>query len=231
MNASSETRYPYKNWKYSSHEQILNLIKKSSGVNVLDVGCADGILSKKIQDLGFQVVGIEPNFTDFNLAKAKGLSVINETIPNAVKLIHSKFDIIVLADVLEHLIEPEKDLELVLNYLNPNGYVIIFVFNVAHIYIRIMLLLGNFNYTERGILDKTHVRFFTKKTFFQFLKNFDLVVYDKSITPTPFEIFFKTNNLNILKKCFLYVVYAISRTNFNLFGYQFIARLKKIDKK
>ena len=68
-----------------------------------------------------------------------------------------------MLDILEHLVRPERLLQDCREVLTPKGAVVISVPNVANIAVRLMLLFGRFDYTERGILDKTHLRFFTRK--------------------------------------------------------------------
>ncbi|HYC92981.1 MAG TPA: methyltransferase domain-containing protein, partial [Thermoanaerobaculia bacterium] len=73
-------------------------------------------------------------------------------------------DAIVLADVLEHLRSPARALGLVRDALNDDGHVFISVPNIANITVRLGLLLGIFEYRDRGILDHTHLRFYTVRT-------------------------------------------------------------------
>ncbi len=72
-----------------------------------------------------------------------------------------EFDYILLADVLEHLKDPGGLLRRVVPCLNDGGEIIISIPNVAHLFVRLRLMLGHFEYQDRGILDRTHLRFFT----------------------------------------------------------------------
>ena len=69
--------------------------------------------------------------------------------------------------------------------LNPDGIVIVSVPNVANLYVRLQLLMGRFHYQDRGILDRTHLRFFTRKTFREFLEEADLETLQLTATPGP----------------------------------------------
>jgi hypothetical protein len=76
-----------------------------------------------------------------------------------------EFDFIIFADVLEHLVRPQKTLTyFVYNFLKDDGKVIISLPNIAHLSMRLGLLFGNFNYTEAGILDKTHLHLYSLKS-------------------------------------------------------------------
>lgn len=73
------------------------------------------------------------------------------------------FDFIVYGDILEHLKNPEAALLKLRNYLSRKGFIIISLPNVAHVYNRKNLLFGRWDYNDAGILDRTHLRFFTLK--------------------------------------------------------------------
>lgn len=75
------------------------------------------------------------------------------------------FDVIVAADVLEHLRDPARVLRMLRGYIRSGGFAVISVPNVAHVSVRKSLLIGRFRYRERGILDRTHLHFYTFSTF------------------------------------------------------------------
>lgn len=75
-----------------------------------------------------------------------------------------RFDVIAFGDVLEHLRDPEGALVKMRGLLTPEGYVVASIPNVAHRSVRLSLLFGEFNYADAGLLDRTHLRFFTRKT-------------------------------------------------------------------
>ena len=96
-----------------------------------------------------------------------------------------QFDLIVYGDILEHLKRPEKVLSELNRYLRPTGKIIVSVPNFVHLFVRLNILIGRFEYMERGILDRTHLRFFTLKTFRKFLANAGLSVEELAVTPVP----------------------------------------------
>lgn len=149
--------------KYSTH----SIIKKQIGKNnkVLDIGCNDGYIGK-ISHKSNVFYGLE--YSEESVLKAKKVyqEVLEYDLNNLKQLpFQDKFDILVFADVLEHVLYPEKVLKFfVQNYLKEDGKVIISLPNIANWQIRLNLLFGNFNYTETGIMDKTHLHFYTFKT-------------------------------------------------------------------
>lgn len=148
---------------------ISNIIYQlvGEGLKVLDVGCGSGRLGEKLRLVkNCYVVGIEANDQAVSLAKERLNDVIVADIGKLSTLPYPEkyFDVIIFADVLEHLNHPEKALTFLKEYLKDNGYIIASIPNVANWNMRLKLLLGRWNYKERGLLDKTHVRFFTLET-------------------------------------------------------------------
>lgn len=150
--------------QYSVHQKIIQFIGQNK--KVLDVGCSEGILAKKMNQNNCNVVGIELN----EEAALNANTHCQELIIGDVEMIHLKpeyenyFDIILFADILEHLKEPLEVLERFKKYLNDDGYIIISIPNISNWKIRFQLLFGNFEYEEYGILDKGHLRFFNEKS-------------------------------------------------------------------
>src|SRR3989344_4058135 len=143
-----------------------------SNQTILSVGCGAAILEEEAKNKGNYVVGLDISQENLNEAKKR----IDETYKidmnsaNKLPLKKESFDVIVFADVLEHLLQPGRALEIVKPYLKKTGYVIVSVPNVANWSVRIPLLFGSFNYTESGIKNKDHLWFFTKKTAVKMLR-------------------------------------------------------------
>ena len=74
------------------------------------------------------------------------------------------FDVLLMADVLEHLKEPLETLRKLSQFLSEEGFALTVLPNIAHLYFRLKLLIGQFDYQEKGTLDRTHLRFYTLKT-------------------------------------------------------------------
>jgi 2-polyprenyl-3-methyl-5-hydroxy-6-metoxy-1,4-benzoquinol methylase len=139
-----------------------------TGTEVLDVGCASGYLGEELQRLGCKIWGVDSDkFALDNIAAGTyeetlelDLNQISDTGPFFPHL----FDVVIAADVLEHLLEPERVLRSLAKSLKPNGLVIVSLPNVANFSIRTSLLFGRFDYTEVGILDRTHLHLYTYKS-------------------------------------------------------------------
>jgi 2-polyprenyl-3-methyl-5-hydroxy-6-metoxy-1,4-benzoquinol methylase len=134
---------------------------------ILDVGCARGeFIALAKEKLGLIAWGIEINSEAAQIAQTTLDKVISKDINDALnELPANYFDCIVFNDVLEHLIDPYTLLEGVKNFLTKDGVVIASIPNIRHAPILYQLLIkGNWDYQEYGVLDKTHLRFFTKKS-------------------------------------------------------------------
>jgi methionine biosynthesis protein MetW len=142
---------------------IANLLPQNK--RVLDVGCGTGSMSKLLVDLrGVQLVGIEPDLDRVRKAQARGLDVRHGILDDATAKDLGQFDAVVFADVLEHLPDPWTVLNLAQRVLAPDGVVIASVPNIAHWSVRWELLWGRFDYQSCGIMDATHLRWFTERS-------------------------------------------------------------------
>ncbi len=135
---------------------------------VLDVGCSSGSFGSilKAKRPGIIVWGIEPNENECEAAVQRLDKVICGTFNiNEPELSGQKFDCIIFNDVLEHLANPEDVLKISKDYLAENGSVVASIPNVLHFYnIWQILVQQDWKYEDSGIMDNTHLRFFTKKS-------------------------------------------------------------------
>jgi methionine biosynthesis protein MetW len=132
------------------------------GARVLDVGCGTGSLARILCDAcQAEVVGIEPDRARASVAAASGLQVHVGCLSRELLENLGFFDVVVFADVLEHLPNPQAQLLISRDALRAGGAVIVSVPNVAHWSVRLEILQGRFRYQAGGIMDATHLRWFT----------------------------------------------------------------------
>jgi len=142
---------------------LLRLWGKRKGLRVLDVGCGFATTSAHIQKLGNDVTGIEESAVACDVAAQRLGHVVQADLQEA-ELADEQFDVIIFADVLEHVAWPVGVLRRYLQWLAPNGSVIVSLPNVGLWSVRLAHLVGRWEYEETGVLDRTHLRFFTRKT-------------------------------------------------------------------
>jgi 2-polyprenyl-3-methyl-5-hydroxy-6-metoxy-1,4-benzoquinol methylase len=167
----------------TSHAVIIDMV--GTGKRVLDVGCATGYLAKRLKERDNTVVGIEIDPEAAALAEPwMERCVVGdlEQLDLEETFGTERFDIIVFADVLEHLSDPIVVLQAVQALLGSGGSVVVSIPNVAHGAVRLALLQGRFDYRPLGILDDTHLRFFTRETLEDFLGAAGLVAVDRRRT-------------------------------------------------
>jgi 2-polyprenyl-3-methyl-5-hydroxy-6-metoxy-1,4-benzoquinol methylase len=161
----------------------------------LDVGCSDGLLgSVLIEQKNCVVDGLDFRPTALDMARKQGYRQtycidLNKNVFDT----NNRYDIVVCADVLEHLIHPLDTLKSLQHLLNDNGIMVISIPNIAFVQYRILHLIGKFDYCEEGgVMDATHLRFYTAKTIRSFCKDAGLQVI-------------KLRGYNLVKKryCFL----------------------------
>ena len=157
----------------TAHELIISLVPEGS--RVLDLGCSTGYLSGAIRDRRHsKVFGVELDPAAARIARAKGFDVLTGslTAPRTQQKLGDwgRFDVVVAADVLEHLPDPASTLRWIReSVLEPGGLLAISIPNVVHFNVRRQVLMGRFEYTDHGLLDRTHLRFFTAATLRQTL--------------------------------------------------------------
>lgn len=181
--------------KFGGHQKIINWV--GSGKRVLEIGCASGYMSREFTKRGCAVTGIEINPDLARKAKKYvGRTIVGDIENRSIreKLKGERFEVMVLADVLEHLKDPEGVLSSLQSFLAKDGKMIISVPNIAFLTNRLLLFLGRFDYSDWGIMDKTHLRFFTKESILELVKNAGLVVekIDPIVNFTQLPLYMQT---------------------------------------
>jgi SAM-dependent methyltransferase len=147
----------------SSHQQIARLVRRLHASPVLDVGAAQGILGQLTGGEGLVLDAVEPNPAWAERARPYYREVFASAIEDA-PLAPAGYRVVVCADVLEHVADPAAVLGQLRRVAAEDAAFIISLPHVAHLAIRLLLLVGRFPQMERGILDRTHLHFYTRDT-------------------------------------------------------------------
>lgn len=181
--------YTFKDDPYSSHRRIPELVRRLSPPGrVLDVACGEGFAARDLIRYGFQVCGVDNDPTALEKAALYYQQTILADVENDLPALDGQFEVIIFADILEHLADPAAVLARFTALLAPGGLVVVSVPNVAHWYVRLNLLRGRFDYGQRGILDRTHLRFFTLRTARRFLEEAGFRIDALDSTPLPLPL-------------------------------------------
>ncbi|MCK9412228.1 MAG: class I SAM-dependent methyltransferase [Prolixibacteraceae bacterium] len=206
--------------------KITKLIKPNS--KVLDVGCGTGVIAEILKEYtNADVIGIEPDEERVKKALEKNIVVYNDLLTESFFKEHGQFDYIIFADVLEHLENPSEILKIAKKGLKENGSIIASVPNVAHWFVRIDLLFGNFNYQDCGIMDATHLRWFTRKTIQSFFQTIGFKIekidYTININLPDYKVRipWRWLPLHVSKR----IVRLLAKISSGLFGCQFVIKV------
>ena len=157
------------------------------GLRVLDIGCGAATTSREIAKRGNEVIGIDSDPGAVEIAATRLTRAIRANILDfddlAAQFGGQKFDVIILADVLEHLSWPLDPLRRYLQFLAPGGRLLVSLPNVALWSVRLSLLAGRFQYEDTGVLDRTHLRFFTRSTARRLLETAGLEIVRTTYNP------------------------------------------------
>jgi methionine biosynthesis protein MetW len=195
---------------------------------VLDIGCGTGSLSRLLVDLrGAKLVGIEPDLPRVSIARERGIDARHGLLDEAVAQSLGKFDVVIFADVLEHLPDPAAMLQLTRKVLNPGGMVIASIPNIAHWSVRWELLWGRFDYRSCGIMDATHLRWFTENSVRTLFESsgyrVDTIKHTAGIGAAVYHEMFIWRNFRPRRYRFPLIRW-LARTRPRLFGLQHVVR-------
>ncbi len=181
--------YPLKESRFSSHYYFQKFI--GANRQVLELGCGEGFFASRLAAAGNEVTGVDvleaPKCASSFAQYAQ--SDLNRGLTDVLPALRQKtFDCVLLMDVLEHLVQPERLLADCHAALNPQGRLLVSLPNVANVVIRLSLLFGRFEYSGRGILDRTHLRFFTRKSARRLLTGAGYQIISERMTVIPLEL-------------------------------------------
>ncbi|MBU4569896.1 MAG: methyltransferase domain-containing protein [Desulfomicrobium sp.] len=217
----------------NSHTQAFMFLKEHCENNkilsprVLEIGCSSGYFSAAMKENGIHVYGIEPFSTE---AKDNGYvdefyhGTVEDFTNIAESFLSNSFDAVILGDILEHLINPEKILKKLSYFLKNDGVFIASIPNITHIAIRQMLSDRQWIYQKYGLLDSTHLRFFSWNSIrelfikigFGIERKYNILISEFQVYPSAISAITFSNNtpLNSEDHTFQFVLRASKQAFF-----------------
>ncbi len=181
-------KYQWKEIPGSSHDLLREKIHElPSGLRLLDLGAAGGHLGRALRDRCAFLAGVEPD-ASLPPSARDGYDEWRAVDATEAGIWPEPFDVVVCGDVLEHLARPELLLQRIHGWLKPEGTLFVSLPNIANVSIRVGLLLGHFRYTDRGILDRTHLSFYTLASARHLLESAGFRVRSAEPTAMPYEL-------------------------------------------
>jgi SAM-dependent methyltransferase len=200
------------------HAVLSRMLKNEPAAKILDLGCSDGLLTERVRAAGHHVTGVDllelpgvrERTDDFYQAD------LSRGIPPEAGV---GYDVVIAADLIERLPRPAETLREILRVLRPGGQLLLSVPNFGHWYPRVRVALGLFGYDRRGVLDQTHLRFFTRSSLRRFVRGRGFDILGQTYTGLP--LVSSSVGTRMLRKIDNWLAHAWP----TFFGYQLILRL------
>jgi glycosyltransferase involved in cell wall biosynthesis len=225
--AFASTEYDVKEGALSSHGRIAAWLAHRKPARILDLGCSGGQLAAALRKQGHHVTGVDVIEID-GVRDRLDEFILHDLDHGLPAEVGGPFDIVIAADVLEHVREPEQLLAEARSRLSPDGMALACVPNFGHWYPRARVASGTFSYERRGILDAGHVRFFTRRTFNRMIHDAGFEVSRQTAIGLPFEVLARgsASGAATVTRVFATIDRVMVATWPTMFAYQFLSELR-----
>jgi SAM-dependent methyltransferase len=216
------SHYTLKESPYSSHSQVLAAFPpQGEGRSVLDLGCGNAYLGGLLAARGYRVTGVERAGGFDPALVPPGVRMIAADLEQPLAL-DERFDFALCADILEHLRQPEQLLRDTARLLKPGGRLVASLPNSGNLYFRLNVLAGRFPQHDKGLFDRTHVRFYMWNGWQQLLAEAGFTLEHTRVSGIPFGVAFPASTGSWWVRGTEWISYTLARVWRRLFAYQFI---------
>jgi glycosyltransferase involved in cell wall biosynthesis len=218
--------YVYKEAPNTVHQQVLAQ-RWARGERVVELGAGHGRIGLALHERGVEVVAADRASPERRFPfPFLQMDLDGHFAPEVLDVLGSPADTVVALDVIEHLESPERSLQEIRSVLRPGGRLVASTANVAYVVVRLMLALGQFNYGKKGILDLTHKRLFTVRSFCRTLEGEGFRVDSiRGFGPPIRDMVGRGGLLGPIDA----IAGALARLWPSLFGYQFLVEATRLD--
>ena len=220
-------RYVRKDFRGSSHRILAGWVRAlPPGTRIVELGVAAGHLASLVDrnDLDWLALEADVGHLPELRRRFSGAAIVDV---QGLTRLPGDHDVMIMADVLDHLINPEHILRMAHDALRPGGRLLVSVPNVAHLYVRLVLLFGRFPYAERGILDRTHRVFFTRRSTRELLARCGFAIVRETVSTVPLPLAFPRWPKWLLEASG-WLLEAVTRVFPKLLGFQLIVSARRV---
>ncbi len=227
--AISETRYAYKASPYSSHSLLVAALpREGGGRRVLDAGCAAGYLAGILAQRGYQVTGIE-RAGGYGDHFPEEVELIEADLDQGLPPLRNNFSYIICGDILEHLRDPATLLAQMARVLEKDGRVIASLPNSGNLYFRLTVLSGRFPQEDKGLFDRTHLRFYMWKGWRDLFASAGFQIDERRVSGIPVGLAAPRWDGTAPIRALEWLAYTAARVWPTLFAYQFVVTARRKD--
>jgi SAM-dependent methyltransferase len=220
--AEGTVDYTLKEGRYSSHSLLMSrLPEPGQGLRVLDLGCGPGYLATMVAARGYRVTGVErPGGTGVHFPE--NVRLVRADLDFGLPELDGYFDIVVCADILEHLRDPGRLLRQARAVMAPGAKLVASLPNSGNFYFRWNVLSGRFPQDDKGLFDRTHVRFFMWEGWVELLNKSGFAIQSVQPTCVPVGLAIPRWAATAPVRAAEKVSYVMARIWKRLFAYQFV---------
>jgi SAM-dependent methyltransferase len=216
--------YEFKASAWSSHTLLLKVLpQQGRGRTVLDIGCGPGYLAEILSHRGYRVTGLERSGGYDPGSFPACVDLIEADLEAGLPRLSSRYDYILCADILEHLRHPEELLQQIHDVLSPGGMVVASLPNSGNVWFRLNVLLGRFPQDDKGLFDRTHLRFYMWSGWQDLFSRsaFRIVRVEPTAIPVSLVVPASLKD-SVFVRAAESVFYGLARMRKQLFAYQFV---------